>query len=92
MKTIVQIENLNAEDLINRLEKIESHLSRVNLNDTPAEKDEFLTRSQVSEILKVSRQTLSVWHKKGVLVGSRIGTRIRYRYTDVEKLINESGK
>ena len=50
--------------------------------------EQYLTRNQVGEILQVSRQTLSSWHDKGVLKGARIGTRIRYRLSDIQSMIN----
>jgi len=92
MKTVLQIESLKAEELIDRLDQIEQKLDLASKNHPESSVEKYLTRRQVSELLQVSRQTLSVWHKKGVLIGSRVGTRIRYRYSDVEHLINKQGK
>lgn len=72
-------------ELMSRLESIESKLENVSF-ETSDEMDEFLTRDEVCKILKVSKQTLFNWQNNGVLVGERIGTRIRYRKSAILKL------
>ena len=49
--------------------------------------DELLTREQVKEILNVSHTTLYHWNNKGILSAIKIGNKVRYRRSDIEKLI-----
>ena len=49
--------------------------------------DQLLTRSQVSEKLCVTLSTLWRWEKQNVLTPIRIGSKVRYRLSDVEKAI-----
>jgi predicted DNA-binding transcriptional regulator AlpA len=49
--------------------------------------DQLLTRSEVSEKLTVTLPTLWRWEKTGVLIPIRIGSKVRYRLSDVEKAI-----
>ena len=49
--------------------------------------DQLLTRSQVSEKLRVTLSTLWRWEKQGILTPIRIGSKVRYRLSDVEKAI-----
>ncbi|MBW8522165.1 helix-turn-helix domain-containing protein [Chryseobacterium chendengshani] len=47
--------------------------------------DEFLTRKEVSQKLKVSLVTLNNWQKNKILIPLKIGKRILYNAKDVEK-------
>jgi excisionase family DNA binding protein len=51
----------------------------------PKENEEFLTRKQTSTILGVSLVTLSEWTKEGKVKGYRIGSRVRYKRSEIEK-------
>lgn len=46
-----------------------------------------LTRREVSELLKVSYATLERWRKSNVLPAFIIGTRVRYRFSDITDLL-----
>ena len=86
MKQVLQIEELSVKELFTRLDNLEQKIEAKNqpqqlLKNTS---ETYLTRAEVSEQLKVTRQTLSTWHKKGVLRAVRLGTRVRYKLTDIE--------
>ncbi len=49
--------------------------------------DELLTRQQVSEMLGVSLATLWHWEKKQILNPVKIGSKVRYRRSDVENAL-----
>lgn len=56
----------------------------------PLTRDEsltLLTRNEVSKMLKVSLVTLSQWEKKRTLIPIRIGTRVRYKLSEIKKFI-----
>tara|TARA_B110000046_G_scaffold73984_1_gene81866 strand:+ start:669 stop:953 length:285 start_codon:yes stop_codon:yes gene_type:complete len=89
MTTVLQIEGLTAKDLFQKFAELEQ---KIEANKKPQHEannqdEQLLTRAQVSKRLLVTRQTLSNWHKKGVLTASRIGTRVRYKLSDIERLI-----
>ena len=44
---------------------------------------EFITRKETAQILGISLPTLNEWTKNGTIPAQRIGTRIRYKKTDV---------
>ena len=50
----------------------------------PPKNDDFLTRKEVCNILGVSLPTLLDWTRKGRIAGHRIGSRIRYKRSEVE--------
>jgi excisionase family DNA binding protein len=43
-----------------------------------------LTRQEAAKILNVSLPTLHFWTKEGIVKGTRVGSRVRYRMTDIE--------
>lgn len=53
------------------------------------ESNELLTRKQVSELLGVSLVTLHDWTKRGIIPALRIGTRIRFKQSDVMAALNQ---
>ncbi len=44
---------------------------------------ELITRKETAEILGISLPTLNSWTSTGIIPAQRIGTRIRYKRTDV---------
>lgn len=90
MNTVVQIEGLTVNDLFKRLDTLEQKIE-ASIKPQPKgtnEGETYLTREEVSKKLKVTRQTLNTWHKKGVLKSFRFGTRVRYRLSDIEAFSN----
>jgi len=51
------------------------------------EVEEFLTRDQAAERLKISLPTLNELTKAGKLPGYRIGNRLRYKAGDIDKAL-----
>jgi len=46
-----------------------------------------LTRKDAAKMLNVSLPTLHFWTKEGIVKGTRIGSRIRYRLSDLESAL-----
>lgn len=49
--------------------------------------DRLMTIDEASRVLSVSKMTLYRWHQVGVLKKEEIGSKRRYRKTDVERLV-----
>ena len=47
----------------------------------------LISADKTAEMLDVSRPTLWRWEKQGYLVAVRVGGKVRYRLSDVKKLI-----
>ena len=50
---------------------------------------EYLTRKETAKLLGVSLPTLHDWTKTGKIPALRIGTRVRYKKSDVENSLKE---
>lgn len=46
-------------------------------------------RKETAEILGVSLPTLHEWTKNGTIQGTRIGSRVRYRMSDIEAALKD---
>ena len=49
----------------------------------------ILTRRETAEMLGISLVTLHEWTKNGTIQGTRVGTRVRYRYSDIEAALKD---
>jgi len=49
----------------------------------------YLTDKEVSEWLKVSRRTLQEWRYNGIIGYVQIGSKILFRQSDIQKLLEE---
>lgn len=47
----------------------------------------YLTTKEAMEILKVSRVTLHRWRKERKIKGAKIGSLVRYKLSEIEKLM-----
>jgi len=60
-------------------------------NIVPPQKEntEYLTRAEVSKLLRISLPTLNDYTKTGVIKGYRINGRVLYKRDEVEKSLQE---
>lgn len=82
--------HINGEALIKFAEKLTEDTAkkveqRIKAENKP---DKLLTRYEVGQKLGVALTTLWHWEKKGVLCPIRIGKKVRYRSSDIEKALN----
>lgn len=47
----------------------------------------YLTRAEVSKLLKISFPTLNEYTRKGIIKGSRIGSRVLYLESDIASAV-----
>lgn len=83
MDTSILIQNLTVDDLCNRIRStIQEELQRS--STLKEENSQYLTRSEVASLLKISIPTLHSYTKKGKLTAYRIGRRVLYRSDELE--------
>ena len=52
--------------------------------------ERFLTDAELSERLKLSRRTLQEYRSNGKIAYYQLGTKILYKESDIEKLLNDN--
>lgn len=89
-----EVFGVSPEDLKNIiLDDLKDELARLINSFKPEKKeDEYLTRKEVSKILKVSLTTISDWSKNNIIKPRRIGNLIRFKRSDIDKALIEINK
>lgn len=93
-KKIVQIEGLEAAEIMARFDKMESAIYALSDNSKKAETnkpEKYITRREVSDILRVSLVTVSDWTRKGILTAYKAGNRVYYKINEVENALVKKG-
>ena len=70
-----------SNDLINRAK------SELSVEIAEARKERYLTRQEVKEICGVCDATLWHWNKKNYLKTIKIGSKVRYKMSDVRQIL-----
>lgn len=85
--------NIKGEDLLtfadSLITKAKEQLLPVMVS---AAKEQLLSKKEVLEKFNVCPTTLWNWSKSGYLVPVKIGRKVNYRQTDIERLIIERGR
>jgi len=74
------------------LKDIREELKKLSLNFQPQIPSEYVTRKELSKILKVSVITLADWEKKGVIKSYLIGNLVRYKRAELDHALVELNK
>ncbi len=64
-------------------EIVRSTLDKAESSKHETEPEEYLTRDEVSKLLKVCTTTLWHWNRKGILNSFRIGNKVRYKRSQI---------
>jgi excisionase family DNA binding protein len=87
-KKILQIENTTNDDFKKGiLDGVRNILSDFKKNVEP--KEVFLTRNKTADMLSISLVTLWKLTKEDIIPAYRIGTRVRYKKSDVLKALKK---
>jgi excisionase family DNA binding protein len=81
---IVQIHNLDAVALLDRLDSLADELRGMKTNFQPKEPTQYLTRSDVAELLSISLPTVNEWSAKGILSAYRLANRVYFKRHEIE--------
>jgi excisionase family DNA binding protein len=86
------LHNLTAEQLKTLFQGLQSQLTELKQNFQPKAPTEYLTRNEVSEMLKCDLSTVHNWTKKGKLIAYGLGNRVYYKRSEVEAVLIPIGK
>lgn len=68
---------------------VKSQLEELKKHFQPKEPNEYLTRSEVSDLLKIDESTVHNWRKKNILTAYQIGGRVFYKRKEIENAIEK---
>lgn len=76
------------KDLVNRLDDLNKQL--VEKQKKP--QDTFLDNQEFLQLMNISKRTAQTWRDEGIVSFSQIGSKIYYRMSDVQKLLDKNYK
>lgn len=91
-KNSTLIHDLTHEQFLLLFEGLQAQLTELKQNFQPKTPTEYLTRSEVAEMLKCDLSTIHNWTKKGKLIPYGIGNRVYYKRSEVEAVLVPIGK
>ncbi len=86
----VQIQDLDASTLINKLDGLTNEVQRLqsqltNQNDPT----DYITRKQIADMFGISLVSVNDWTKKGILKAYKIANRVYFKRSEVESSLTE---
>ena len=72
-------------DLMSKLDTIQSQLN----SKADPKKETFLDNQEFLLLMKISKRTAQTWRDEGKISFSQAGSKIYYKLSDVEKLLQE---
>lgn len=73
-------------ELLERMDEIKSVLTEKQKDP----KDVFLDNQEFLQLMNISKRTAQTWRDEGIISYSQIGSKIYYRMSDVQKLLNSN--
>lgn len=89
MKNLL-IEGTSLDELMGQIRAILNEI-KAQPSYSAKQEEELWTREETSDFFQVSFQTLHNWKKNKILIPISVGTRVYYRKTDIDNLINKKG-
>lgn len=91
MNSLITNEHEKIQTLYSQIKQAMERLSILMSEYRPVLNGErFLTDAELSERLKLSRRTLQEYRSNGKVTYYQIGTKILYKESDIEKLLNDN--
>lgn len=86
MDNIIICQGISIQDLLRKIDEIvEQRISEKLQHLQPRAKTDYLSRSEVAELLKITLPTLHDWTKLGWLRSYKIGNRVLYKKNEIEE-------
>ena len=74
------------EAIIKKIDEVKTSLDEKQKNP----KDVFVDNQEFLQLMNISKRTAQTWRDEGVVSFSQIGSKIYYRMSDVEKLLEKN--
>jgi len=85
MEAIILSKN-QYNELLKKIDEVKTSLDEKQKNP----KDIFVDNQEFLQLMNISKRTAQTWRDEGVVSFSQIGSKIYYRMSDVEKLLEKN--
>jgi excisionase family DNA binding protein len=84
----IQLLNVTPDELKEIIiQDVRTELKTITQSLQKKEPEEYLTRSELADIFKVTLPTISDWSKKGIIKPYRLGKLVRFKRSEVEEAL-----
>jgi excisionase family DNA binding protein len=80
--SIIQISKEELRNIVS--DAVHCELANLSNNQTPQSSNEYFTREEAAELLKISLPTLDKYARVGIIKGYRLGQSIRFSRAEIE--------
>lgn len=92
-KKLIQVYEVDPEEFKNEiLAGVEKLLKEFSEQFTPKQPEIWMNKKEVGELLGISLVTIHNWSKEGILKGYKIGTRVRFKRSEIEQTLLNSNR
>lgn len=91
VKQILQIENTNSSEFIPKIRDVFKELLKEH-NKSSKDAEVLLTREEAAKMLSISLVTLWKYTKEDVIPAYRIGTKVRYKKSEILLALKQMNK
>lgn len=92
MKNATILHDFTPDQIASLFKGLQNQITELKKDFQPKLPIEWLTRNEVSELLKCDLSTLHNWTKKGKLIPFSLGNRIYFKRSDIESALVCLGK
>ena len=85
---VITIESQAYSDLIRKIEELKNQL----VNKTHDHIDKVIDNSEFIRLMNVSKRTAQAWRDEGIITFSQIGSKIYYKQSDIQQMIERYRK
>ncbi len=88
MEGTIQLIQISPAELQNQiLEGVKQEIQSLKEEYQPKEPESYLTRKEVSKLLKINLSTIYSWQRKGILKPFGIAGRVYFKRSDIEECL-----
>lgn len=81
---VITIQSEAFQAIIKRMDEMNAALTQKQKNP----EDTFLDNQEFIQLMNISKRTAQAWRDEGIISFSQIGSKIYYRMSDIQKLLN----
>lgn len=74
------------------LDGVKEQLDQLRKEFQPKQPEEYLSRDEVKELLKINLSTVHLWTKSGRLQAYYLGNRVYYKRSEIEEVLTKNAR
>lgn len=88
----IYVENVTLQELQQMFSSmLDEKLQSLHIPKEERLKEEYLTRKETSQLLRISLPTLAGWTKQGILKSINLNRRVLYARSEVQRVLGQKG-